>query len=90
MTEEQLDVTILKVHNKIDKLQDSVDKLEVLMKEMEKNLYSPDSGVYSRIKENENNISSLKSFNKGMMTYGFFLLTTTTGLLIKTIFDFIG
>jgi uncharacterized protein Yka (UPF0111/DUF47 family) len=90
MTEEQFQVTIVKIYNKIDKLQESVDALQKMMEETNKNLYSPDSGVYSRIKENENKIEALNRFQKGITTYGLFLLTTTTGLIIKSVFDLIG
>ena len=33
MTEEQFEVTIVKIHNKIDKLQESVDALQKTMEE---------------------------------------------------------
>jgi len=90
MSEEQFEVTIVKIHNKIDKLQESLDALKKIMEETSNNLYSPDSGIYSRIKENENKIEELNKFKKTIVSYGFFLMTTTTGLIIKSVFDLIG
>lgn len=94
MTQEQFEVTVVKLDAKMDRISDSVDAIRSTQTEMNEKLtnfgkaiYNPDEGIYARIKDQEAEITDLKVFQSNITRFLWIVMTAITGILIKFGFD---
>ena len=94
MTQEQFEVTVVRLDAKMDRISDSVDAIRSTQAEMNEKLtnfgkaiYNPDEGIYARIKDQEAEIADLKVFQSNITRFLWIVTTAITGILIKFGFD---
>ena len=97
MTQEQFEVTVTKLDNKIDRLTDSVEAIKETqieinnkMSDFGKAIYNPDEGLYARVKLQEAEITDLKEFKKNITKFLWIVTSAITGIIIKFGFDLIN
>lgn len=94
MTQEQFEVTVVKLDAKMDRISDSVDAIRNTQAEMNEKLtnfgkaiYNPDEGLYARLKDQEAEIADLKIFQSNITKFLWIVTSAITGILIKFGFD---
>ena len=94
MTQEQFEVTVVRLDSKMDRMADSVETIKNTQVEMNEKLtnlgkaiYNPDEGLYARIKNQEAEIEDLKVFQSNITKFLWLDTPAITGFLIKFGFD---
>jgi hypothetical protein len=94
MTQEQFEVTVVRLDSKMDRMADSVETIKNTQVEMNEKLtnlgkaiYNPDEGLYARIKNQEAEIEDLKVFQSNITKFLWLVTSAITGILIKFGFD---
>jgi predicted nucleic acid-binding Zn-ribbon protein len=97
MTTDDIEINIMKLDGKLDRVTDSIETIKDSQVDMnqkigniEKAIYNPDEGLYARIKEQEAEIQDLMQFKSSVTKFLWIVTSAIMGILIKFGFDLSG
>jgi len=97
MTTDDIEINIMKLDSKLDRVTDSIETIKDSQLDMnqkigniEKAIYNPDEGLYARIKEQEAEIQDLIQFKSSVTKFLWIVTSDIMGILIKFGFDLSG
>tara|TARA_Y100000114_G_C11738276_1_gene317495 strand:+ start:442 stop:726 length:285 start_codon:yes stop_codon:yes gene_type:complete len=83
---QSLKITLVDINNEIKNMLQKQEDLHSDIKDVKSAIYNPDSGLYARIRDLDERIKDLESWQSNVTKIIWTIATTVTGLLVATIY----
>ena len=86
---QSLKITLVEINNEIKNMLAKQEDLHSDIRDVKSAIYNPDSGLYARIKNLDERIKDLESWQGNITKIIWTIITTVTGLVVATIYKLI-
>ena len=86
---QSLKITLVDINNEIKNMLQKQEDLHSDIKDVKSAIYNPDSGLYARIRDLDERIKDLESWQSNVTKIIWTIATTVTGLVVATIYKLI-
>jgi predicted nucleic acid-binding Zn-ribbon protein len=86
---QSLKITLVDINNEIKNMLQKQEDLHSDIKDVKSAIYNPDSGLYARIRDLDERIKDLESWQGNVTKIIWTIATTVTGLVVATIYKLI-
>jgi|TARA_B100000282_G_scaffold288021_1_gene256218 archaellum component FlaC len=86
---QSLKITLVDINNEIKNMLHKQEDLHSDIKDVKSAIYNPDSGLYARIRDLDERIKDLESWQNTVTKVIWTISTTVTGLVVATIYKLI-
>ncbi len=83
---QSLKITLIDINNEIKNMLQKQEDLHNDIKDVKSAIYNPDSGLYARIRDVDERIKDLESWQGNVTKIIWTIATTVTGLVVATIY----